>query len=112
MFSNAWILFYIFLMFVVSAVFTYTKSLKDSWMFLVMMIVTSLMGSYMWVIASRRLNTISELVWFSLVWDLLMVAAYYIIPLLFFDHKMTWQSWAAIGLIVTGIVWFKIQMPT
>lgn len=107
--SNNWILFYVFLMFAATAVCTYTKSLRDSWIFLAIMISTALAGSWLWVIASRRLDKMSDLLWFSLVWDLLMVAAYYLIPLFFYEHKMTWQSWAAIGLISAGIIWFKSQ---
>jgi drug/metabolite transporter (DMT)-like permease len=107
--SNTWILFWVFLMFAGSAVCTYTKCLRDSWVFLAVMIATALLGSYLWVVATRRLETISDLLWFSLLWDILMVVAYYLTPLLFHEHKMNWQAWAAIGLIVLGILWFKLQ---
>ena len=108
-FNNYFILFYVFLMFILSSVFTYNKVLKESSWFLVIMIGTSLLGSYMWVVASRRLNELSDQLWFSLVWDILMMVAYYLIPLFFLEHKMNWQSWAALGLIVIGILWFKSQ---
>jgi len=97
------------LMFIASAVCTYTKSLKESWIFLIIMLVTACLGSWLWVVASRRLDKISDLIWFSLVWDMLMVAAYYLIPLFFYEHKMNWQSWAAISLIIAGIMWLKLQ---
>lgn len=98
-----------FLMFILSSVFTYTKSLKESVWFLIVMIATSLLGSYCWVVASRRLDTLADQLWYSIVWDILMMVAYYVLPLFFLEHKMNWQSWAAIGMIVVGIVWFKSQ---
>ena len=107
--SNIWILFYVFLMFVAGAVCTYTKSLKEHWSFWWVMIGTAILGSIAWVIASRRLTTTAETVWFSLVWDLLMIVAYYLIPLLFYEHRMNWQSWCAVGVIIAGIFWFKSQ---
>lgn len=108
--SNNWILFYVFLMFVVSSICTYTKSLRDSWFYLVFMISSSIAGSWLWVIASRRLNETKDLVWFSTMWDILMLAAFYGIPFLFVENKMNWQSWGAIVLILTGILWFKSQI--
>lgn len=107
--SNNWILFYASLMFVGSAVCSYSKTIKDSWFFLAYMLITALAGSWLWVVASRRLTAVADQLWYSLVWDILMMGAFYGIPLLFFDHKMNWQSWCAIALIVIGILWFKAQ---
>jgi hypothetical protein len=107
--SNTWILFYVFLMFVAGAVCTYSKALKDHWIFYVVMIGTALAGSYAWVVASRRLDKVADLMWFSLLWDILMVIAYYAIPFFFYEHKLNWQAWCAMILIIVGILWFKME---
>ena len=110
--SNNWILFYASLMFIGSAIFTYSKTLKDTAFFTVYMITTAILGSWLWVVASRRIVAVADQLWYSLVWDTLMMAAFYGIPLVFFEHKMNWQSWSAVALIITGILWFKTSTET
>lgn len=105
--SNNWILFYASLMFIGSAIFSYSKTLKDTVYFTVYMLATALLGSWLWVVASRRIVGVADQLWYSLVWDTLMMGAFYGVPLLCFEHKLTWQSWSAITLIVVGMLWFK-----
>lgn len=107
--SNNWILAYAFVLFTLGSICTYTKSIKESWVFYAVMMCSAISLSYLWVVASRRLDKVADQLWYSIIWDVLMVTAYYLIPLAFYEHKMNWQSWAAIGMIVTGILWFKAQ---
>jgi drug/metabolite transporter (DMT)-like permease len=97
-----------FIVFCAGAYCTYTKGIRESWVYLPAYIGLSLISSFIWVVVARRLDTTNNLLLFSLVWDVLMVLAYYAGPLIFKGENLSWQAYAAAALTVTGICWFKI----
>ena len=87
---------------------TYYRPFRESSYYLPSFIITSLLGGYLWVVAARRCQTAPELIYLSLCWDGLMALAYYAGPLLVVGDGLGWQAWAAVGLVVAGLVWFKV----
>ena len=107
--NNTWLLTIpVFIVFCVGAYCTYTKDIRESWIYFPAYIGLSFISSLIWVLAARRLDTTNSLLLFSLVWDVLMVLAYYAGPLIFKGENLSWQAYAAASLTVTGICWFKI----
>jgi hypothetical protein len=98
-----------FIIFCVGAYCTYTKEIRESWMYFPAYVGLSLISSLIWVLVARRLDT-NGLLLFSLVWDILMVLAYYAGPILFKGENLSWQAYAAAALTMTGICWFKIAI--
>jgi hypothetical protein len=99
-----------FAVFCVCSYCTYEKSIRDSSWYLPIFVAGSLIGGYLWVSASRRLDSTNSILLLSLVWDFLMVIAYYAAPLAFAAHKVSW--WAVIAACVTigGLIWFKLSI--
>lgn len=96
------------LVFSAGAYCTYSKSFRESWAYLPVFVGLSLIGGWLWVTASRRLDTTSNIMLFSLVWDILMVLAYYAGPLILKGERFGWQAYAAAMMTVGGVIWFKL----
>lgn len=103
-----WLLAPAFLIFCGGAVCTYTKSIRDSNWYLPSFVALSLAAGWLWVVCSRQLNNTNGILLFSLIWDGLMVLAYYAGPLVIKGERLDWQAYAAAALTVTGICWFKM----
>ena len=86
---------------------TYYRPLRESQFYLPSFIITSLLGGYLWVTAARRCQSSADLIYLSLCWDGLMCLAYYAGPLLVVGDGLGWQAWAAVGLVVYGLVWLQ-----
>jgi hypothetical protein len=87
---------------------TYYKPFRESSFYLPTFILTSLAGGWLWATAARRCQSSAELIYLSLCWDGMMCLAYYAGPLLVVGNGLPWQAWAAVGLVVCGLVWFKV----
>ena len=106
---NLWpILVCTFFAFCMGAAATYTKSFRDSQFYLPVFAILSLWGSYLWVTASRKLDNTIDILMLSMVWDLLMIMAYYAGPILLKCENLNWQAYVSVVLILIGIVWFKL----
>jgi hypothetical protein len=98
----------VFLTFAAGSYTTYSKTFRDSSYYLPSFVALSLVSGWLWVVASRRLDSTSNILMFSMVWDLMMVIAYYAGPLVFKGESFNWQAYAAAGVMATGMVWFKV----
>jgi len=110
---NVWFLLIpAFLMFCAGAYCSYEKAIRDHWIYLPVIVISSALCGWVWVLATRKLgaedDAVKQIMFFSLVWDLSMVAAYYALPLLLKGEQFNWQAYAASATAVTGIVWFKV----
>lgn len=97
-----------FVVFAAGAYCSYSKGFRDSSYYLPTFVFLSLVSGWLWVIASRRLDSVKDIMFFSLMWDVLMVVAYYAGPLVLKGDGFNWQAYAAAALAAAGIVWFKI----
>ena len=96
-----------FCVFCIGSYCTYTKEVRDSWMYIPIFVGLSLTTGWLWAVSSRRLETTNSILLLSLVWDVLMVMAYYAGPLIF-KGGFNWQAYAAAAVAVAGICWFKV----
>lgn len=70
----------------------------------------SLACAWLWVKSSRQLDDTNSILMLSLVWDLLMVTAYYLGPMVFKGEGLGWQTYAAALVTLIGICWFKLSI--
>lgn len=97
-----------FIIFCLGSYCTYTREVRESSYFIPLVISLSLVSSWIWAVVARNLSTTNHILFFSLIWDILMVLAYYAGPILLKENKFSWQVYASAALTVTGICWFKI----
>jgi len=98
----------VFLLYSVGAYCTYNKSVRESSAFLPIYLGIAIFVGLLWVFATRQFNSTAELLFLSLIWDILMILAYYAGPILFKGEHFGWQAYAAAAMTVSGIFWFKI----
>lgn len=98
----------VFMTFMFGAWATYTPVIRHSHMYLWVMIGSSLANAWFWVLATKRLDTTDSIVLFSLLFDALMIVAYYGYPAVIGGHQFTWQAWVSGALVIAGLFWFKL----
>lgn len=96
-------------MFVVGSVFSYRADLRCSRWFMPVYIAASVGCAVCWVWAVRALDDQKRIYFLSLVWDLLMVVCYYLLPLVLFDFKFNKWTWFGVGLMLVGLAVVKIK---
>jgi hypothetical protein len=99
-----------FLVFCIASFCTYTKSLRDSSWYFPITAACSLVCAWLWVQCSRKLDDTNSIIMMSLIWDVLMVVAYYIGPMVFKGDNIGWQAYTAAALTVAGVIWFKMSI--
>lgn len=108
---NPWLLLFpAFLVFCGGSYCTYTKAVRDSPYYLPVFVFLALASGLLWVYASRQLDDTFKILLFSLIWDGLMVLAYYAGPLIVKGGNLSWQAWVAAGVTIVGIFWFKMAV--
>lgn len=110
---NVWLLMIpAFTIFCAGAYCSYSKAIRDHWAYLPAFVILTMLCGWVWVFVTRRLgaedDAVKQIMFFSLVWDVLMVAAYYALPLLLKGEHFNWQAYAASAMAAAGIVWFKM----
>ena len=93
----------------VGSYYTYSD-LRHSTSYLYVFIVCSLLNSYIWVSSSRKINDDGLMIFYSLIWDLLMVLVYYVVPLLLKSEKLGGEAIAAAIATIASLVWLKSSL--
>lgn len=106
---NPWyLLIPAFASFCIGSVATYSATIRNSWQYYPMYVGSMLACAFLWISASRTINDPVKILFYSLVWDCLMLLAYYAAPLVLKGHNLSWQAYAAAAVAVVGVVWFKV----
>lgn len=85
---------------------TYTKTIRDSSLYLPIFLCSSLIYSVLWVVATKPMK-MQEIVAYSLILDVFLVIAYNLGPMILNHKGLNWQVWASSILIVVGMFWMK-----
>lgn len=107
---NPWlVLIPVVFMFLVGSVFSYRPGLRASPWFGPVYMVVSVGCALCWVWACRQFDDQRRIYFLSLVWDSLMVACYYLLPLLAFEMRFNRWVWFGVVLMVAGLVVVKVN---
>lgn len=96
-----------FAMFCIGSYCSYTPSIRSHWSYIPITIAISIIGGFLWAWTAKRCPNNKEVLFWSLVWDCLMVVAYYALPLAFGAANIPFKAYIAAGLVVFGLIWFK-----
>lgn len=96
-----------FAMFCIGSYCSYTPAIRSHWSYIPITIAISIIGGSLWAWTVRRCPSNKEVLFWSLVWDFLMVVAYYALPLAFGAANIPFNAYIAAGFVIFGLIWFK-----
>jgi hypothetical protein len=110
---NPWLLLIPgFAVFCLGSFYSYSRAMREHWSYLPVFVALMVIGGFIWVAASKKLGAgedhVKQIMLFSLAWDVIMIVAYYALPLIFKGEGFNWQAYAAAVVTVAGIFWFKL----
>lgn len=97
-----------FATFLVGSLMSYADGFRRGPWYMPSFIGLGVLSSALWVLASKRIDDRDRIYVYSLVWDLLMVSAYYVAPALVFRVELSRGVWGGVGLMVVGMILVKI----
>lgn len=105
---TAWhLLVPVFLLCCVGSWLTYSPERRQTAWYPWVMVLLGALCSWLFATGAKWLNDSQRVYVFSLAWDLLMVAAYYVLPLVVLGVKVSPGVAAGAALVVAGLVVIK-----
>lgn len=86
---------------------SYSSELKSSPYYYVIGIAAAIIANLLWLNLARNVPA-DKLVLLGLFWDIMLTVAYLLVPILFFETKLSALQWTGIGVIILGIVMVKL----
>lgn len=96
-------LFYLF-----GAYIAYDVAIKASPWFLPIGIVVGIVSNLIWLYVTKITTDNKDLFVYGLIWDVMMMAAYILVPLLLFHVKLDWKQTVGTILVVLGLILTKL----
>ncbi len=87
---------------------TYTQSIRSSAYFFLIVLTVAVISAIMWSRLVQSQISNNSIAVLSLIWDVIIVMTYSVIPLLLNARGATWQFYVALGMAVFGIMWLKM----
>lgn len=95
-------------MYVILAVISYYGPFKSSPLFLPLGLTSALIANLTWLSISRSDLNPSSLIVKGLYWDAMLTSVYMIVPIVFFDAKLSLNQGIGAILIVMGLILTKL----
>jgi len=89
---------------------SFDKSLHNKWWYIPAGLMLGILSNSIWILTTKYFGDEKKLYTFSLIWDILFVAIYYFLPLIFFDIKLEKHGYIGLLLMVIGILIIKIKL--
>lgn len=96
-------LFYLF-----GAYIAYDVAIKASPWFLPLGVVVGIVSNLIWLYVTKITTDNKELFLYGLIWDVMMMAAYIIVPLLLFNVRLDWKQSLGTILVIIGLILTKL----
>lgn len=107
---NTWLVLIPYaLLLALGSLFSYRQELKDSRWFLPVYVGASISCSLLWVWSVRTLGDVNRVYFLSLCIDLLMILAYYVLPLALVELRFNRWTCLGVGMMVLGLAVVKIK---
>ena len=107
---NPWLLLIpAFLLFCAGSWVSYSDKLRNSYWFLPIYLSTAVLCSFIWVYSARILPNKEKIYLYSISWDLLMITAYYLLPVIILSFEFKLWTWVGLGFILFGIFLIKVS---
>jgi multidrug transporter EmrE-like cation transporter len=95
------------MVYVVAVSICYVPAVKDGPFFFPIGLICGLLANYLWLSIARQSDQSSTLL-HSLYWDAMLTAMYAVIPILFFNVRVTGNQLVGLLLILAGIAFSKL----
>lgn len=103
-----WLLLVVVAVFSVAAAYlSYLESCRDCWWYVPAGVSLAVPVSIIWYSSARLLGNANSVYFYSMCWDAVAVAAFYLIPLLCFGVRLNWQGLAGVVCMLVGLLLFK-----
>ena len=89
---------------------SFDKSLHNKWWYIPLALLLGLTSNSIWILTTKYFEDEKKLYAFSLIWDVLFVAIYYFLPLIFFDIKLGKNGYVGLILMIIGLLIIKIKI--
>jgi multidrug transporter EmrE-like cation transporter len=96
------------LIFIIGSLFSFSDTLRNSKWYTPVFVILGIAMTFLWIWATKVFDDKNKIYVFSLVWDFLMMAAYYLLPFCLYKFKFSWPMIIGALLMVAGVVVVKI----
>jgi len=96
------------LFYLLGAYIAYDVAIKASPWFLPAGIAVGIVSNLIWLYVTKITTDNKDLFLYGLVWDVMMMAAYIIVPMLLFDVRLDWKQTVGTILVVLGLILTKL----
>lgn len=97
-----------FIVYTILAITSYSDTLKSSGWYYWIGLTAALIANSAWLHLAKQEPSASRLVVLGLYWDVMLLVAYMLVPILFFEARLTAIQGAGLVLILCGIILTKI----
>jgi len=86
------------------AYLSYSEHIKASNIYFALGLLLSIVANFIWLTICRLEGNASRLLVKGLLWDIMLTTAYLIVPLMFYQARLTFQQSIGVLMILVGIV--------
>jgi uncharacterized membrane protein len=86
----------------------YNEKIRSSSLFLVFVICSALITNIAWALSIKNIKNTNFVFYYALVWDLMIAFTALIVPILFFNLKLSYINILGVFIIVLGLVLVKV----
>jgi hypothetical protein len=96
----------VLLIYSVASYSTYSQQVRTHPSYYVIITAVGIISSLLWCHATASLSS-KQVIWFSLLWDFIIILVYNVIPFLMMARTFPTQAYLAFGMILLGLVWLR-----
>lgn len=97
------------ILYMIGCFITYNDFTRNQWWFVPLGVLLGLIGSFVWYYTCKVVEDKERILVLSLVWDSILIAVYYGMPILFFNVKLDKISTIGAIFILVGIIILKFK---
>lgn len=94
-------------LYIFCCIVSYTDDWRNSYWYIPVITVVGLLINMIWAGVVKYLDDKQQIYIFGLVWDSIMMTTYYLLPILFFNVKLTKQTIFGLLFVVAGVIVLK-----
>lgn len=86
---------------------SYTPALKNSRYYTPIGLAVGMLANLFWLSIARSTNDSNQILLLGFYWDAMLTLTYLLVPIMFYDARLTLTSGAGIALMVAGFILTK-----
>lgn len=86
----------------------FTLNYHDKWWFAPTKVCLGVLGSLTWTICLWRIGDKQKIYMYGLMWDVIICAVAYFVPVIFFGIHLSWKGVIGIAFMTAGLILLKL----